>query len=164
MISLSYSNSRVCTHTRSITSVPCRASEGLHDLHKTSAQALTFVSSDSSSKRTSIVGGSYLCGPVMRRNPAGKALCTGGVATYGENVVEDQSHSHATEDKVGVLLLNLGGPETLHDVQPFLFNLFADPVCQVSFYSFHFCYCYHYFFSFIFACFKYSVMVINFIF
>ena len=28
--------------------------------------------------------------------------------------------------KVGVLLLNLGGPETLDDVQPFLFNLFAD--------------------------------------
>lgn len=32
------------------------------------------------------------------------------------------------DDKVGVLLLNLGGPETLDDVQPFLFNLFADPV------------------------------------
>ncbi|CAL1371851.1 unnamed protein product [Linum trigynum] len=30
-------------------------------------------------------------------------------------------------EKVGVLLLNLGGPETLDDVQPFLFNLFADP-------------------------------------
>ncbi|GLC34324.1 hypothetical protein PLESTM_000182600 [Pleodorina starrii] len=30
-------------------------------------------------------------------------------------------------DKVGVLLLNLGGPETLDDVKPFLFNLFADP-------------------------------------
>lgn len=32
----------------------------------------------------------------------------------------------ATE-KIGVLLLNLGGPETLDDVQPFLYNLFADP-------------------------------------
>ncbi|KAL3368800.1 hypothetical protein AABB24_009558 [Solanum stoloniferum] len=31
------------------------------------------------------------------------------------------------EGKIGVLLLNLGGPETLEDVQPFLFNLFADP-------------------------------------
>ncbi|KAL6204777.1 hypothetical protein ACLB2K_022044 [Fragaria x ananassa] len=30
------------------------------------------------------------------------------------------------DDRVGVLLLNLGGPETLDDVQPFLFNLFAD--------------------------------------
>lgn len=33
----------------------------------------------------------------------------------------------AGNEKVGVLLLNLGGPETLEDVQPFLFNLFADP-------------------------------------
>jgi hypothetical protein len=33
----------------------------------------------------------------------------------------------ATE-RVGVLLLNLGGPESLDDVQPFLYNLFADPV------------------------------------
>ena len=31
------------------------------------------------------------------------------------------------DDVVGVLLLNLGGPETLDDVQPFLYNLFADP-------------------------------------
>ncbi|KAL2926232.1 Ferrochelatase-2 chloroplastic [Bienertia sinuspersici] len=31
------------------------------------------------------------------------------------------------EERVGVLLLNLGGPETLDDVQPFLYNLFADP-------------------------------------
>jgi len=29
--------------------------------------------------------------------------------------------------KMGVLLLNLGGPESLDDVQPFLYNLFADP-------------------------------------
>ncbi|KAM7260427.1 hypothetical protein ACFE04_016168 [Oxalis oulophora] len=32
-----------------------------------------------------------------------------------------------SNEKIGVLLLNLGGPETLEDVQPFLFNLFADP-------------------------------------
>ncbi|XP_009628586.1 ferrochelatase-2, chloroplastic isoform X2 [Nicotiana tomentosiformis] len=31
------------------------------------------------------------------------------------------------DGKIGVLLLNLGGPESLEDVQPFLFNLFADP-------------------------------------
>ena len=30
-------------------------------------------------------------------------------------------------NRVGVLLLNLGGPEQLEDVRPFLFNLFADP-------------------------------------
>lgn len=31
------------------------------------------------------------------------------------------------QEKVGVLLLNLGGPESLQDVKPFLYNLFADP-------------------------------------
>ncbi|HVF88920.1 MAG TPA: ferrochelatase [Blastocatellia bacterium] len=30
-------------------------------------------------------------------------------------------------ERVGVLLFNLGGPETLDDVRPFLFNLFSDP-------------------------------------
>ena len=29
--------------------------------------------------------------------------------------------------RVGVLLLNLGGPDTLDDVEPFLYNLFSDP-------------------------------------
>lgn len=29
--------------------------------------------------------------------------------------------------RVGVLLLNLGGPDQLEDVQPFLYNLFSDP-------------------------------------
>lgn len=31
------------------------------------------------------------------------------------------------QGKNGVLLLNLGGPESLEDVRPFLYNLFADP-------------------------------------
>lgn len=30
-------------------------------------------------------------------------------------------------ERVGVLLLNLGGPECLEDVRPFLYNLFSDP-------------------------------------
>ena len=30
--------------------------------------------------------------------------------------------------KVGILLFNLGGPETLRDVKPFLYNLFSDPL------------------------------------
>lgn len=34
---------------------------------------------------------------------------------------------HKIMDRVGVLLLNLGGPEQLQDVCPFLFNLFSDP-------------------------------------
>jgi len=29
--------------------------------------------------------------------------------------------------RIGILLFNLGGPETLDDVRPFLFNLFSDP-------------------------------------
>ncbi len=29
--------------------------------------------------------------------------------------------------RVGVLLLNLGGPDKLEDVRPFLYNLFSDP-------------------------------------
>ena len=29
--------------------------------------------------------------------------------------------------RTGVLLLNLGGPDQLEDVRPFLFNLFSDP-------------------------------------
>ena len=32
-----------------------------------------------------------------------------------------------TTGRVGVLLLNLGGPDKIEDVRPFLFNLFADP-------------------------------------
>ena len=57
----------------------------------------------------------------------GQTFCSVGVCTYTGADVE--SNSHSVEEKVGVLLLNLGGPETLDDVQPFLFNLFADPVC-----------------------------------
>ena len=30
-------------------------------------------------------------------------------------------------DKIGVLLMNLGGPERITDVGPFLYNLFSDP-------------------------------------
>lgn len=40
-------------------------------------------------------------------------------ATYWEN--------RTVMGRLGVLLLNLGGPEQLSDVRPFLFNLFSDP-------------------------------------
>ena len=39
---------------------------------------------------------------------------------------EDADAGLRPTERVGVLLLNLGGPETLDDVQPFLYNLFAD--------------------------------------
>src|SRR5437870_9007149 len=36
--------------------------------------------------------------------------------------------------KAGVLLFNLGGPETLRDVKPFLYRLFSDPeIIRVKF-------------------------------
>lgn len=35
--------------------------------------------------------------------------------------------SAEAKGKIGVLLFNLGGPETLADVRPFLYNLFSDP-------------------------------------
>ncbi|GAB2229468.1 hypothetical protein Droror1_Dr00023611 [Drosera rotundifolia] len=48
-----------------------------------------------------------------------------GILTYGYGTMG--ASSHTAEEKIGVLLLNLGGPDTLDDVQPFLYNLFADP-------------------------------------
>ncbi|KAI3849907.1 hypothetical protein MKW98_026821 [Papaver atlanticum] len=65
-----------------------------------------------------------LHGPVQKREIFCSAV--GGACIYGGYALEG-SHAHAGEEKLGVLLLNLGGPETLQDVQPFLFNLFADP-------------------------------------
>ncbi|UPQ99844.1 ferrochelatase [Chloropicon primus] len=46
-------------------------------------------------------------------------------ATPPDNATDDAETSSSR--RVGVLLLNLGGPETLDDVQEFLYNLFADP-------------------------------------
>lgn len=45
-----------------------------------------------------------------------------------EDVLIDDNKQIQDQERVGVLLLNLGGPDTLEDVQPFLYNLFADPV------------------------------------
>src|ERR1700756_1208794 len=35
--------------------------------------------------------------------------------------------SHLDMARTAVVLMNLGGPDRLEDVQPFLFNLFSDP-------------------------------------
>jgi protoporphyrin/coproporphyrin ferrochelatase len=37
------------------------------------------------------------------------------------------SNTERNQDRIGVLLFNLGGPDTLKDVKPFLYNLFSDP-------------------------------------
>ncbi|URE17560.1 Catalyzes the ferrous insertion into protoporphyrin IX (By similarity) [Musa troglodytarum] len=61
--------------------------------------------------------------PVKRHN-LGRLNCSAEACTHDANFLSISSHAH---ERVGILLLNLGGPETLNDVQPFLFNLFADP-------------------------------------
>ena len=95
-------------------------------------QAYTVSCSNPTDKQSGIVSGSYLRGPLQKRDLSGKTFCSLGVCTYPGTGSASESHSHAAEEKVGVLLLNLGGPETLHDVQPFLFNLFADPVYELN--------------------------------
>jgi hypothetical protein len=49
------------------------------------------------------------------------------IATTSVSIDWNSQIRKAKDERVGVLLLNLGGPETLDDVEPFLFNLFADP-------------------------------------
>ena len=63
-----------------------------------------------------------------RRAPAFlRAIAAPGDA-LGEQKGSGRDPSGSRKDeRVGVLLLNLGGPECLEDVQPFLYNLFADP-------------------------------------
>ncbi|KAG5244180.1 ferrochelatase [Salix suchowensis] len=98
-----------------------------------SRELLVVSSSNSANKGMEASGGSFLSGPVLKRNPVGQALFAAsvvGIGPYCEGFVD--SHLHVTEEKVGVLLLNLGGPETLNDVQPFLYNLFADPAVSIS--------------------------------
>ncbi|XP_058074037.1 ferrochelatase-2, chloroplastic-like [Magnolia sinica] len=104
------------------TSISC-SSEGSRNLNK-SLQPLTFSLSDLAD-RNGILGSAYLSEPVHKRGLVGQTFCSAGVCTFPETAFGVPSQT--THEKVGVLLLNLGGPETLHDVQPFLFNLFADP-------------------------------------
>lgn len=48
-------------------------------------------------------------------------------ATLMSAPIEDKGSASAERMKLGVLLLNLGGPESMGDVEGFLYNLFADP-------------------------------------
>ncbi len=61
-----------------------------------------------------------------------KVVSSGGKLRASSLLVSDTSLSTANmvpgeKMKLGVLLLNLGGPESMGDVEGFLFNLFADP-------------------------------------
>ncbi|KFK26386.1 hypothetical protein AALP_AA8G241800 [Arabis alpina] len=62
----------------------------------------------------------------FKTNVFEQAHSVSGDCSYDDTTAA-KTRSHVAEDKIGVLLLNLGGPETLNDVQPFLYNLFADP-------------------------------------
>ncbi|TYJ24664.1 hypothetical protein E1A91_A08G276600v1 [Gossypium mustelinum] len=86
-----------------------------------------FSNSDLNTQNHSVFKGPNLSNvQIQKRNLRLQTNCALGVCTFPENVMESH-HSHVVEEKLGVLLLNLGGPETLNDVQPFLYNLFADP-------------------------------------
>ncbi|KAL5999732.1 hypothetical protein ACLOJK_038017 [Asimina triloba] len=97
------------------TSINC-SSEGLVNLDRSPAPL---------TDRIQILGRACLSEPSQKRKLIGQTFCSSGVCTFPETSLGVPSQT--THEKVGVLLLNLGGPETLHDVQPFLFNLFADP-------------------------------------
>ncbi|XVF48638.1 hypothetical protein PTKIN_Ptkin03bG0206400 [Pterospermum kingtungense] len=122
--------SRLIPGGRYVASVSRHSSEpeGFNDADKTSSQALVVSSSVSNTQNVSILKGPNLSfRPMQKGNWNLQANCAVGVCNFGKNVVEESRYTHATEEKLGVLLLNLGGPETLNDVQPFLYNLFADP-------------------------------------
>ena len=62
-----------------------------------------------------------------RSNGGTAAAAAAAAAQDAQFMGSTGSSTGKTSSKVGVLLLNLGGPEKLDDVQPFLYNLFADP-------------------------------------
>ncbi|KAK8465953.1 hypothetical protein PHAVU_009G218100 [Phaseolus vulgaris] len=93
--------------------------------NRSTSQVSLFLCSDSTNRRNGLLGGPLCVNPSGRRNLVGPASYS--VETSAYDVAALEPPTHVAEEKVGVLLLNLGGPETLNDVQPFLFNLFADP-------------------------------------
>ncbi|MCL7037284.1 hypothetical protein MKW94_005018 [Papaver nudicaule] len=103
------SNPKSILQKKSVVSISCSSAEGSQGVGKRNG---------------------LLYGPVQK-SKSREIVCSagagaGGACVYGDHAVEE-SHAHAAEEKLGVLLLNLGGPEKLQDVQPFLYNLFADP-------------------------------------
>ncbi|GAU31333.1 hypothetical protein TSUD_315430 [Trifolium subterraneum] len=97
-----------CSDIQNLNRVACYS-----DCNKSTSQASLFLCPGSTNKR------------ISSTNLVCRAVSSADASTYNGVVLEPLSHT--AEEKVGVLLLNLGGPETLDDVQPFLFNLFADP-------------------------------------
>lgn len=109
-----------CSDIRNLNCVTCHL-----DCNKSTSQASLFLSPGLTNSKIGVLEGSLRGDPSGRRNLVCGAFYSVDASTYDGAGLE--SPSHVAEEKVGVLLLNLGGPETLNDVQPFLFNLFADP-------------------------------------
>ncbi|ONK69995.1 uncharacterized protein A4U43_C05F29110 [Asparagus officinalis] len=84
-----------------------------------------FHSSDKEHHHSLSYNASSLYIPSKERKYLGKSSYSSEACSFDENMAG--ASSTTAREKIGVLLLNLGGPETLQDVQPFLFNLFADP-------------------------------------
>jgi len=121
---LDHSIFRLCSDIRNPGRVDCHSNG-----NRSTSQVSLFLCSDSTNRRNSLLGGPLCVNPTGRRNLVGAASYS--LETSAYDVAASEPPTHVAEEKVGVLLLNLGGPETLNDVQPFLFNLFADPVCKV---------------------------------
>nr|GMD42752.1 ferrochelatase-2, chloroplastic [Ipomoea batatas] len=117
------SSSFSCPQTRLTPTL--NLSYGECQMNCSSHEASVSICSKSAANKSRVFGGLSLHCQLQKREPIGKTFCSVGVCTYPGSVIE--APSHTAEEKIGVLLLNLGGPDTLHDVQPFLFNLFADP-------------------------------------
>jgi len=100
-------------------------------LDKSSVRLLAVSSSFSIDGISDNGRGLCSCRPKQKGNGV-RTFCSTGIYSIAFNEDAVQAPSHVTEEKIGVLLLNLGGPETLDDVQPFLYNLFADPVCTLN--------------------------------
>lgn len=103
------------------------SSYGSLRLDKSSARLLAISASYLVDSMSSNGSGFHSYQTEQKYNGVGRTFCSTGAypSTFNEDLV--QAPSHVAEEKIGVLLLNLGGPDTLDDVQPFLYNLFADP-------------------------------------
>ena len=115
---------RVCFRN-GVRSPSFKASHDEKQIYCQSNEASATQSCESTTQKSNVLGGLSL---KSHRQTVGKTFCSAGPYAYSGGAINYRSRT--AEEKVGVLLLNLGGPETLHDVQPFLYNLFADPVCS----------------------------------
>ncbi|CAI9093650.1 OLC1v1029205C1 [Oldenlandia corymbosa var. corymbosa] len=100
----------------------CKLSHGRSQIRCQSNEATVTPSFEYKYRNRQVIGGLSV---QSHREPVWKVSCSAGVLTHPRN--HNEAHSSTAEEKIGVLLLNLGGPDTLNDVQPFLYNLFADP-------------------------------------